>query len=44
MYAILGAFGGVYLFYLGFRMLLRKRLIENTPSSKIRSASVVWSR
>jgi hypothetical protein len=40
MYAILGAFGGVYLFYLGFRMLLRKRLIENTPSSKIRSASV----
>ncbi len=39
-YAILGAFAGVYLFYRGFRMLLRKRLIENTPSSKIRSASM----
>jgi len=39
-YAILGAFAGVYLFYLGFRMLQRKRLIENTPSSKIRSAAM----
>jgi len=39
-YAAFGAFVGVYLFYRGFRMLLRKRLIENTPSSKIRSASI----
>ena len=39
-YAVVGAFAGVYLFYQGFRMLLRKRLIENTPSSKIRSASI----
>jgi E3 ubiquitin ligase len=39
-YAILGAFAGVYLFYRGFRMLQRKRLIENTPSSKIRSAAM----
>src|SRR5208283_96666 len=31
---------GVYLFYRGFRMLQRKRLIENTPSSKIRSAAM----
>jgi E3 ubiquitin ligase len=38
MYALVGAFAGVYLFYRGFRMLLRKRLIENTPFSKVRSA------
>ena len=40
MYALVGAFAGVYLFYRGFRMLLRKRLIENTPFSKVRSASM----
>jgi len=39
-YAVVGAFVGAYLFYRGFCMLLRKRLIENTPSSKIRSASM----
>jgi hypothetical protein len=39
-YAVVGAFAGVYLFYHGFRILLRKRLIENTPTSKIRSASM----
>ena len=39
-YAILGVFAGVYLSYRGFRMLQRKRLIENTPSSKIRSAAM----
>jgi E3 Ubiquitin ligase len=39
-YATIGAFAGVYLFYRGFRMLQRKRLIENTPSSRIRSASM----
>jgi hypothetical protein len=37
-YAVLGAVGGVYLFYRGFRLLQRKRLIMNTPSSKVRSA------
>ncbi len=40
LYAIAGVFAGVYLFYRGFRMLQRKRLIENTPSSRIRSASM----
>jgi hypothetical protein len=29
---------GLYWFYKGFRLLQRKRLIQNTPSSKIRSA------
>jgi E3 Ubiquitin ligase len=36
----LGACGGVYLFYHGFRLLQRKRLIMNTPASKIRSAAM----
>ena len=36
----IGAIVGVYLFYRGFRLLQRKRLILNTPSSKIRSASM----
>ena len=31
---------GLYLFYRGFRLLAQRRLIENTPASKIRSASV----
>jgi len=31
---------GVYLFFHGFQMLQRKRLILNTPSSKIRSAAM----
>jgi E3 Ubiquitin ligase len=35
-----GACAGVYLFYRGFRLLERKRLILDTPSSKIRSASI----
>ncbi len=37
---IVGAIAGVYLFYKGFRLLQRKRLILNTPASKIRSASM----
>jgi E3 ubiquitin ligase len=37
---LLGAVGGVYLFYRGFQLLQRKRLIMNTPSSKIRSAAM----
>jgi hypothetical protein len=39
-FAVIGAFAGVYLFYRGFRLLQRKRLILNTPASKIRSASM----
>ena len=35
-----GVAAGVYLFYRGFRTLARKRLILDTPSSKIRSASL----
>jgi hypothetical protein len=38
--AFAGAFAGVYLFYRGFRLLQRKRLILNTPASKIRSAAM----
>jgi hypothetical protein len=38
--ALLGAYSGVYLFLRGFRMLQHKRLIQNTPLSKIRSASM----
>ena len=37
---VLGAGLGVHLFYRGFRLLARKRLIMNTPSSKIRSAAM----
>jgi len=40
LYAMVGALAGVYLFYRGFFMLQQKRLIQNTPSSKIRSASM----
>ncbi len=38
--AMVGVFGGVYLFYRGFQVLQRKRLIENTPTSKIRGAAL----
>jgi hypothetical protein len=31
---------GLFWFYKGFRLLQRKRLIQNTPASKIRSASM----
>jgi E3 Ubiquitin ligase len=37
---VLGAGLGVHLFYRGFRLLARKRLIMNTPTSKIRSAAM----
>jgi E3 ubiquitin ligase len=40
IWVAMGALAGVYLFYCGFRMLQRKRLILDTPSSKIRSASM----
>jgi hypothetical protein len=36
----IGVAGGVYLFVLGFKMLQRKRLILNMPTSRIRSASL----
>ena len=35
-----GVCTGFYLFYRGFRLLAQRRLIENTPTSKIRSAAV----
>lgn len=38
--AIAGIFGGVYVFYLGFQMLQRKRLIENIPTSTVRGAAM----
>src|SRR5579859_3611360 len=38
--AAVGAGAGLYLFYRGFCLLQRKRLILNTPASKIRSASM----
>jgi hypothetical protein len=37
---LIGAAAGTYWFYKGFRLLQRKRLILNTPASKIRSASM----
>lgn len=40
IWLVIGAAGGVYLFYRGFRLLQRKRLIMDTPSSKVRSASM----
>jgi hypothetical protein len=40
LWATLGAVGGLVLFCRGFRLLQRKRLILNTPTSKIRSASL----
>jgi len=39
-WAVIGAGAGVYLFYRGFRMLQRRRLILNIPASKVRSASM----
>jgi hypothetical protein len=39
-FAVIGAGAGMYWFYQGFRLLQRKRLILNTPSAKIRSASM----
>ena len=37
---VAAACAGLYLFYSGFRLLQRKRLILNTPQSKIRSAAM----
>ena len=38
--ALAGVAGGIALFFKGFRMLQYKRLIQNTPFSMIRSASI----
>jgi hypothetical protein len=38
--AVGGTFGGLYLFYQGFRMLRFKRMILGTPLSRIHSASI----
>ncbi|MGH9514016.1 MAG: GIDE domain-containing protein [Terriglobales bacterium] len=38
--ALVGSVFGIYLFYRGFKILQRKRLIQNTPTSKIRAAAV----
>ncbi len=38
--AVIGVLVGAYFFYRGFSLLQRKRLILNTPASKIRSASM----
>src|SRR5438309_7251140 len=40
IWSAIAAIAGVYWFYKGFRLLQRKRLILNTPASKIRSASM----
>ena len=40
IFAAVGMVLGVYWFYKGFRLLQRKRLILNTPASRIRSASM----
>ena len=40
VWPVIGACAGVYLFYRGFGILRRKRLIQNTPTSKIRSAAM----
>lgn len=37
---LIGIAGGLYLFVRGFRLLARKRLLLNTPTSKVRSASL----
>src|SRR5690349_23855805 len=37
---VVGLAAGLYWFYKGFRLLQRKRLILNTPASKVRSASM----
>jgi len=40
LWPLLGACAGVYLFIHGFQLLQRKRLIMNTPASKVRSAAI----
>ena len=39
-YAIIGFFGGIYFFIKGFIWLKQKRLIENIPTSTVRSLAM----
>ena len=39
-YAIIGFFVGVYFFFKGFKWLKQKKIIENIPTSKIRSIAM----
>ena len=39
-WCVVGIGVGIYLFYRGFRLLQRRQLLQNTPISKIRSASM----
>lgn len=40
LFSIAGFFGGIALFFFGFRWFRQKRLIENTPTSKVRSIAM----
>src|SRR3989338_4951327 len=40
IYSVFGFFFGIYLFFKGFKWLKLKRLIENMPTSKIRSLAM----
>ena len=40
IYAVIGFFAGLFLMYAGFGLFKRKRLIENLPTSKIRSIAM----
>lgn len=40
IFAVVGIAGGLYLFIIGFRLLARKHLIADTPTSRIASASI----
>jgi hypothetical protein len=40
VWCLIGLCAGIYLFYEGFRLLQRRRLILDTPASKIRSAAL----
>jgi hypothetical protein len=39
-YSVGGLLLGLYVFYRGFHHFRRKRLIENTPTSKVRSIAM----
>jgi hypothetical protein len=40
IWCLFGICGGLYLFWRGFRILQRKRLILDTPTAKVRSAAI----
>ncbi len=39
-YSVIGFFAGIYFFFKGFKWQRQKQLIENTPTSKIRSVAM----